>query len=109
MHSPPFDPAVSYGLNVKALASYMSVVQYLSFRQITSFFKEVADIPLSEGTVANLLSRCGKAAENGVEFIKKQIELTPVVGADETGTKINGKSGWFWVFQIQKLTYMTYI
>jgi transposase len=40
-------------------------------------------------------------------MIRKRIEQSPVAGADETGTSVNGKTLWSWVWQTPQLTYIT--
>jgi transposase len=40
------------------------------------------------------------------EGIRHQVTVGTTVGADETGTCINGKNGWTWVFQTPQATYI---
>ena len=39
--------------------------------------------------------------------IRDEIGQSEVVGADETGVRINGQQHWVWTFQTEALTYMT--
>ena len=41
-------------------------------------------------------------------MIAQKVENEKVVGGDETGTKVNEKNGWFWTFQRQTGTYITF-
>lgn len=108
VHSPDFEPPVRYGQTITALSGYLNAAHYVSFKRTASFIQDVFHIPLSEGTVAAMVSRCGEAAQSAAENIRRKIENSPVVGADETGTRLNGKCGWFWVFQTPHFTYITF-
>ena len=104
VHRPERKPNIQYGTVASALITYLNTQHYLSFKRITDLMKEVAGIPISQGTVANKLKEAGKNAEKAVEFIRKEIEKSAVVGADETGISHNGKKHWFWVFQTSRHT-----
>lgn len=47
-----------------------------------------------------------KKADGEMDAIRAGIEKSEVVGADETGAKINGQQHWIWTFQTDALTYM---
>jgi len=48
---------IKYGNSVEALISYYSVYQYVPFGRLKSLFFQVFPLPLSEGTVGNILER----------------------------------------------------
>lgn len=56
-------------------------------------------MPLSEGSVGNILERSAQKCEGVYQIIKQQIAQSSVVGADETGAKVNGAKWWIWVWQ----------
>ena len=98
---------VCYGSNIQALVTYLNVCQHIPYRRMIQMLKEVFGVSLSEGTVANLLDRMEERLSPAYEVIRERIASSAVVGADETGTSVNGKMLWTWVLQTENLTYIT--
>ena len=90
---------IQYGSTVEALVSYCSVGQYLPFARLQKMFSQVFSLPLSQGTVANILERTALKCQGVYEKIKVQIAESQVVGSDETSAKVNGDKWWIWVWQ----------
>lgn len=97
---------VSYGINLHAVVAYLSVVQHIPFKRLVSTLKDFYGIEISQGSVANILNRMRKQSKQGYDAIKRAIEVSAVVGADETGEKLNGKLHWMWTFQNDLVTYI---
>jgi transposase len=98
---------VCYGSNLQALVTYMNVCQHIPYERMTRMLNEVFGVRLSEGSIENILNRMEQHLTPAYETIRQRIEQSPVVGVDETGTSINGKTRWSWVWQTQQLTYIT--
>ncbi len=98
---------IQYGATIENLVSYLSVSQYIPYNRIVSMFKGLFNIPLSEGSVSNIINRFANRALPLYEQIRKEIESSKVVGADETGAKMNGEKWWFWTWQNNNGTYIT--
>ena len=90
---------IQYGSSVESLVSYFSVYQYIPFKRLQNIFSQVFSTPLSEGSVGNILERSAQKCEGVYQVIKQQIAQSSVVGADETGAKVNGAKWWIWVWQ----------
>lgn len=90
---------IQYGSSIESLISYFSVYQYIPFGRLKSLFCQVFSLPLSEGTVGNILERSAQKCQGFYKHIKTQIAQSNVVGSDETGTKVNGTKWWTWVWQ----------
>ncbi|MDZ7934617.1 MAG: IS66 family transposase [Emticicia sp.] len=90
---------IQYGTSVEAIISYFSVYQYIPFGRLKSLFSQVFSLPLSEGTVGNILERSAQKCQGFYQLIKTQIAQSDVVGSDETGAKVNGAKWWIWVWQ----------
>ena len=99
-------PGISYSSNVESIAAYLSVRQFLPFKRMTELFRDVFNLPISEGALSNAIKRVTEKALPAYEFIRKRAESSNVSGGDETGTKINGKKGWFWTIQGLCYTYI---
>ena len=97
---------VSYGPNVQAAVAFLSTEQSISFKRIPEIMKYLFGIEMSQGTIGNILKKMRKNARIGCEAIRKRIESSDIIGADETGINIDGKTMWMWVFQTELLTYM---
>ncbi len=92
-------PHISYGINIQALVSYLSVSHYFSYARIVQLVSNLFSVELSEGTVDKILKRSAKASQNEIEKIKARLAISGLVGIDETGCKINSSRQWNWVFQ----------
>jgi transposase len=97
---------IQYGKSVKSLIAYLSIYQYIPYRRIAQFFSDVFQLPLSEGTVDNVLEDMSGKAEPAYRAIQSRIAKSEVVGSDESGCRVNGKKHWFHVWQTQFLTFM---
>lgn len=97
---------VQYGPTVEAIAGYYSVYQYLPFKRLSDMFGQVFNLPISQGTIANLLDRLARKAQPVYDDIHAKISQSHVVGGDETGAKVNGDKYWAWTWQN---TYLTFI
>lgn len=99
---------ISYGPNIQATIAYMHTRQYLPFERMSEFFSDVCNLKIAQGTLCSLLNGFAKKARPAYGLIALKVENGKVVGGDETGAKVNGKKGWFWTFQGQAATYITY-
>jgi len=97
---------VSYGVNIHALVAYLSTLQFIPFKRLTTIIRDIYGISISQGSVSNILNRMRKQSQAGYEAIKNRITHAPVVGADETGGNVNGKLQWMWTFQNEILTFI---
>jgi transposase len=99
---------VQYGTNIEALIGYLHARQYMPVERMKEFFTDVMGVPLSTGGICYILQRLTAKAMPVYEQIKQRIQQAAVVGTDETGCKVNGKTNWFWTWQNPRLTYIAY-
>lgn len=104
---PALQGNIQYGANVNAWVAYLSVRQYISYERIAELMKDCFNMPISEGTIDNMLKNLTQNAQTVYQTIQQRVGQSPVVGSDETGIKINGKRGWLWAFQTPVLTFLT--
>lgn len=90
---------IQYGASVEAYICYLSVFQYIPFARLQNLFGQIFSLPLSQGTIGNILERAAKKCEGVYQAIKSEIAESKVVGSDETGAKVNGDKWWIWVWQ----------
>ena len=97
---------IKYGDNIRALVSYLSVVQCIPFKRIAELISDLCGQRISEGTVQNILKGNSAKSDKTYDEIRKRIECAPVVGADETGAAVGKQLHWNWIFQTDALTYV---
>ncbi len=97
---------IKYGDNIRALVSYLNVVQCIPFKRIAELIFDLCGRRMSEGTIQNILKGNSAKSNNAYEEIRKRIECAPVVGADETGAAVGKQLHWIWIFQTDALTYV---
>lgn len=100
--------SISYGTNIQATIAYMHTRQYLPFQRMSEFFKDVCNLPISQGTICNLLNGFALKAQPAYELIAQKVCNEKVIGTDETGIKVNGKNNWFWTWQSKFTTYVVF-
>jgi transposase len=99
---------ISYGASVQSTIAYLHTRQYLPFARMSEFFRDVCNLPISQGTICNLLNDFVDKSQPAYDLIAKKVVNEKVVGTDETGIKVNGKNGWFWAWQSQFITFVTF-
>jgi len=92
-------PGISYGPNVVNLAVYLNIRQFFPFDRLTEFFRTVLNIPVSSGTLVDMINRAAAKAKPAYELIREKVKTSRTNGGDETGIRINGQKGWFWTLQ----------
>ena len=100
------DNHIQYGPNVQSLVIYQSYYQFLPFHRLCDFFSKVCGVAISKGTIENIIRRNAKKAKPVYEKLQQAIAISFFVGSDETGYKLNGKKGWFWVWQNALITFI---
>lgn len=99
---------ISYGPNVEATIAYMHTRQYIPLERMSEYFSDVCNMPISQGTICDILERFAQKATPAYNLIAKAVETSSVVGSDETGAKVNGKSAWFWTWQNKISTFIAF-
>jgi len=99
---------ISSGENIEGLVAYFHARQFLPFARMQEVFNTVFNINISEGGIHCLLNRFSDKTKPIYKIIKQRVSNSAVIGADETGAKVNGNTQWFWTWQTPKLTYITH-
>jgi hypothetical protein len=80
-----------------ALIIHLHVTQAISFERLVRVLAEVFGLTISEGAIANILSRAGAPLLASAVPIADAVRASPVVGSDETSARVGGKNWWQWV------------
>jgi transposase len=86
-----------YGDSWTAWCIYLNVYHYLPLERISQLFQDLTDYHPSEATLLNRLSSVSKKIEPQNTYIREQLLKSPVIHADETGIRIEGKTQWLHV------------
>ena len=95
-----------YGSFLSSFVSYLSARQYLPIARIQELIKLMYGQQLSEGTIVNMIKKQANQLGQVHDQIRQAIQSSKLIGSDETGCSINGKTHWVWVFQNYTYTYL---
>ncbi len=98
---------IQYGASIEAMICYQSVYQFTPFKRLHELFTHYFHLPISEGSIDNILKRLSAKALPIYNAIKEHIEKSKRAGSDETGAKQNGKKAWVWVWQNVLVTFIS--
>lgn len=97
---------VQYGSNVKTFAAILNEYGNVTINKTADILNSISGgvLNLSEGTIVNFQKSLADKLQPTVKFIKEQLILCNVLGADETGCRVNGKLDWMQVFSNSQYT-----
>ncbi len=98
--------SIQFCSEIVSLVSYFNIFQYVPYRRVKLLFKDVFNLSISEGSIANLLNKTAKKSKPVYEAILENIKAASYLGSDETGAKVNGHKWWIWVWQTAKDTFL---
>jgi transposase len=82
---------IQYGVNLEALAVSLNTAGTVSINRTHEILSGVCGVPISTGTIANMVSECAEAVKPSVQEIKTVISQEPLTHNDETGTLVDKK------------------
>jgi transposase len=92
-------PGSPFGHRIEALITTIRYGHGISYNRTRQLMGEVFGLQISEGAIANLLTRVKDQMESEVEGILQRLRSSRLVCSDETSARVNGKNQWEWVFQ----------
>jgi transposase len=98
--------SVCYGPNIVALTGYFHARQYIPYERMSELYRDIFSLPISSGSLVNMVHSLADKSKSIYDEILRRVSISPVVGADETGCRINGKNQWAWVFQTPTATFI---
>jgi transposase len=99
------EPHRVFGPRLEAQIGYLHERHHLSYQRLVEVGRELYDLHLSQGAVANILARLADRARPIYEAIGAQVRGSPVLGSDETGARVKGQNRCHWVFQTDRASY----
>ena len=95
-----------YGPNLKAFIVLLYETGMVAMNRVIEILEAVSGIPISGGTVANVIEKCAKNLDEKVKSIKETINGAEVGHFDETGMRSQGGLMWLHTASTPLLTYL---
>jgi hypothetical protein len=89
-------PHGQLGINALATAMVLRIVYRLPFRQISSLFAQLPGLTVCSAAVARQVQRVADWFDQDYQKLLLQMRCAPIVHADETGWRVDGKNGQLW-------------
>lgn len=86
-----------YGARLKSLCVYLQNYQMLPYARCCEFIADLTGHGIATGSLSNFQGRCFADLEGYEGAIRKRLLQSPVLHADETGIRLNGKNSWMHV------------
>ena len=96
---PPAATGTPFGPRLHALATYLKTFQSLSYERLQATLADLFGVPVSQGGLMNMLRRAQGCFQAGREQAVTVLRQAEVVASGETGVRIEGSTGYHWVFR----------
>ena len=98
---------IQYGVNIEALSVSLNTTGMMGIKRTHEILSGVFGLPISTGTISNMVKRCAAVVAEPVRVIKEAVTEAIVTHFDETGQRVDGKNYWAHAASTEKLTYMS--
>ena len=88
-----------FGHSVERLVAYLRYGHAISYQRLSKLLRELFNLSMSEGAIANLLTRVKSRLIEPMAEIQSQLQCAELICSDETSARVCGKTQWEWVFQ----------
>jgi transposase len=99
------EPTRTFGPQIEALLGYLHERHHIGYERLVEVCRDLFGLSISEGGIDNALRRLAERARPTYEAIGAEVRAGPVIGSDETGARVAGKTAWQWVFQTPGASY----
>lgn len=97
-----------YGDNLKALCTYLQNYQMLPYARCSEFIEDLTGHPIATGSLSNFQRQCFELLAPYQEQARQQLLKGPVLHADETGIRLNGKNQWVHVLSNATISFFAH-
>src|ERR1035437_7246185 len=102
---PGVDEAVQYGPNVQALAVHLTQGDLLPQARTSELLRSLYGLNISSATICAWIEDAAQRVTPSVEAMKESVQAAAVVGADESGLRVDSKLQWLHTAVTDKLTW----
>jgi transposase len=87
-----------FGPGIASTVAYLHGCQMVGYKRLTEVCEGLFGLRLSQGAIANMLARVGKALAEPAERIAAEVRSSEAIASDETSARVKGKTWWQWTF-----------
>ena len=98
---------VQYGEQLQALTVALNTIGAVSVNRTHEILSSIFGIPLSTGTVVNMVSNCAEGLTETLEQLRERMASSTLGHFDETGTNVDGKNMWVHVASNAEYTHLS--
>jgi transposase len=96
---------MQYGPMLKGIALYLLYGQLLPYARTAELLSDLCGCPLSPGTLESFVAEGAERLGETEEQMKQGLREAEVIGADETGVRVEGKLYWLHTARSESLTH----
>ena len=100
-------PGSPFGQSIESIATYLRYGHAISYERLHQILGEGFNLSISEGAIANLLTRMKDRLGKSLAEILGHLRAAKLICSDETSARVNGKNEWEWVFQNPEVCFHT--
>lgn len=97
--------AVQYGPNVRALGVHLTQGQMLPYARAAELIEDLVGLSVSPATLVAWVGEARAALQGTADLIARHLHHAPVLSADESGLRVDGKLHWMHVAATDRLTW----
>lgn len=97
---------MQYGTSVFSRALYLHLYQLLPIARTQQAMRDLFGCDISQASIQRAARLCSNKLLRCEQRIKAAIRVSKVIGADETGIRINGRNDWVHVARTDTLTHL---
>ena len=91
-------PKADIGLNTSVHLIYLWISMCLPFTRIATYLSTIFGQKISTAGLSSHVIRVAKIMHSVYDEILEDVKQSPILHADETGWRVQGKNWWLWVF-----------
>jgi len=97
-----------YGNSLKSLCVYLQNYQMLPFARCSEFIADLTGHRISTGSLSNFQKQCFDRLQDYEQNIRQRLLQDPILHADETGIRLNGKNSWMHVLSSRAISFFAH-
>jgi transposase len=107
--SPPKEcrSTLNYGNTLRSLVIVLTQYACVGIDKTHKILRDLLGVPISSGTVKNIQREFSSKTGTTIEEIKQNLLRSKALNADETGSRVNGRTQWFHVASNAQYTLVT--
>jgi transposase len=98
----------SFGINLMSLVAHLKTACRVPVNQTRKLLQALCGVNVSSGELVEILHDIAEIGEGEYERMLAQVRGSPVVNADETGWREDGRNGYIWSFSTPSVRYYAY-